>query len=408
VSTREPVRLPLAVARRLALHSQRLAGPRPKPSRAGILEVVERLGCLQIDPTSVVARTQLLVLFSRLGAFDQALLDRLAYDEHRLFEYWAHEASFVLADDYPLHRMQMRTVDPRAQKVHRWLEDNASFREYVLDELRARGPLRGREIEDRAVRPWASTGWTNSRNVERLLTFLSVRGVVLAAGRAGNEKLWDLAERCLPEDVPREELPDGEVVRRAAVRALRALGPATPRHVRQYFMRESYPGLEQRLAELQAAGMVVPVQVVGPDGPLRGEWLLLSELLPLAEELAGGGFRGRTTLLSPFDNLICNRERTLALFGFRCKLEIYVPKEKREWGFYVLPIVHGDRLIGRADPRVDRATRTLHIQALHAEPGAPRTAAPAIAKAIDQLARFAGAERVVYERVDPPFEAVRE
>jgi uncharacterized protein YcaQ len=386
-----------AAARRLALRCQLLAGPRPKPTAAGILEVVERITCLQIDPTSVVARNQLLVLWSRLGAFDPALLDRLAYDEHRLFEYWAHQASFVLADDYPLHRLQMRG-SPH-QRVGAWIEENAAFREHVLSELRERGPLRGRDIEDRAVRPWASTGWTNSRNVERMLTFLSVRGVVLPAGRAGNQKLWDLGERCLPDDVPREELPEEEIVRRATVRALRALGPATARHVRNYFMRDAYPSLEERLTELVADGAVVPVTIAG----MRGSWYLLAELLPLVDE----PFRGRTTLLSPFDNLIADRERTLELFGFRCKLEIYVPKEKREWGFFVLPIVHGDRLIGRADPRVDRKTRTLHVEALLAEPDAPRTAAPAVARAIDELARFTGAERVVYERVDPVFEEVR-
>jgi uncharacterized protein YcaQ len=388
-----------AVARRLALRCQLLAGPRPKPTAAGILEVVERITCLQIDPTNVVARNQLLVLWSRLGAFDPALLDRLAYEEHRLFEYWAHQASFVLADDYPLHRLQMRGAPhPR---VGGWLEENAPFQEYVLGELRTRGPLKGRDLEDRAVRPWASTGWTNSRNVERLLTFLSVRGTVLPAGRVGNQKLWDLGERCLPDDVPREELPDEEIVRRAIVRALRAMGPATARHVRSYFMREGYPQLEERLAELVAAGVVVPVSVSGT----RGSWYLLAELLPLAGEVASG-FRGRTTLLSPFDNLIADRDRTLELFGFRCKLEIYVPKEQREWGFFVLPIVHGDRLVGRADPRVDRKTKTLHVEALLAEPDAPRSAAPAVAKAIADLARFAGAERVVYERVDPVLEGV--
>ncbi len=185
--------------------------------------MVERITCLQIDPTNVVARNQLLVLWSRLGAFDPALLDRLAYDEHRLFEYWAHQASFVLADDYPLHRLQMRaSPHPRVGALAR---GERRVPEYVLAELRERGPLRGRDIEDRAVRPWASTGWTNSRNVERLLTFLSVRGAVLPAGRAGNQKLWDLGERCLPDDVPREELPDEEIVRRAIVRALRAIGP---------------------------------------------------------------------------------------------------------------------------------------------------------------------------------------
>jgi uncharacterized protein len=398
------ITLPLAVARRLALRCQLLAGPRPKATREGILEVVERIGCLQIDPTNVVARSQLLVLFSRLGCFDPALLDRLAYTEHRLFEYWAHQASYVLADDYPLMRLQMRTG--LHERVRRWLEDNAAFREHVLSELRDRGPLRGREIEDRSVRPWASTGWSNSRNTERLLTFLSVEGVALPAGRAGNEKLWDLGQRCLPDDVSREELPDEEIVRRCAVRALRALGPATARHVRDYFIRDAYPNLEERLSELQAAGVVVPVTVAGPDGPLRGDWLVLAELLPLADELAGG-FRGRTTLLSPFDNLICNRDRTLALFGFRCKLEIYVPKEKREWGFFVLPILHGDRLIGRADPRLDRKTGTLHVESLLAEADAPPKAAPHVAKAIAELARFVGAERVVYERVDPVFEAVR-
>jgi uncharacterized protein YcaQ len=283
--------------------------------------------------------------------------------------------------------------------VVRWLEENAPFQEYVLGELRERGPLKGRDIEDRAVRPWASTGWTNSRNVERLLTFLSVRGTALPAGRAGNEKLWDLGERCLPDDVPRQELPDEEIVRRAIVRALRAMGPATARHVRNYFMRDTYPALQERIADLVAAGTVVAGTVTG----LRGTWYLLAELLPLADER----FRGRTTLLSPFDNLIADRERTLELFGFRCKLEIYVPKEKREWGFFVLPIVHGDRLIGRTDPRVDRKTGTLHVEALLAEPDAPPTAAPAVARAIEDLARFAGAERVVYERVDPLFEGVR-
>jgi hypothetical protein len=406
-----PVDVPLAAARRLAVTAQLLAGPRPKPSRAGILQVVERLGCLQIDPTAVVARSHLLVLWSRLGAFDAALVDRLAYREKRLFEYWAHQASYVLAGDYPLHRLQMRRESSNPQSFERvwaWLEDNASFRAYVLDELRERGPLRSRELEDRAVRPWRSTGWTNNRNVDRLLTFLSVEGSALPAGRVGNEKLWDVGERCLPADVAREELSTEEIVRRAAVRSLRALGVATPKHVRSNFTREAYPGLDARLSELQDEGVVVPARVVGADGAaLRGSWLLLADDLPLLQRLAGGGFRGRTTLLSPFDNLIAMRDRTAALFDFQFKLDIYTPKDRREFGFFVMPVLHGDRLIGRADPRLDRESGILHVQALHAEPGAPAAAAPAIAEAFADLARFLGAAEVRYERVDAAFESVR-
>jgi uncharacterized protein YcaQ len=136
-------------------------------------------------------------------------------------------------------------------------------------------------------------------------------------------------------------------------------------------------------------------------------WFVHADHLELLDRIERNEWSPRTTLLSPFDNLIADRDRTLELFGFRCKLEIYVPKDKREWGFFVLPIVYGDRLIGRADPRLDRKTGTLHVEALLAEPDAPRGAVPAVAKAIGDLARFAGAERVVYERIDPVFEGVR-
>jgi uncharacterized protein YcaQ len=396
-----PRRIALPLARRLALTRQRLAGPRPAPDRAGILATIRDLGCLQLDPTSVVARTHLLVLWSRLGAFDPADLEALRRDR-LLFEYWAHQASLVLAEDYQIHQLTMRTFAagdrPWHRRVQEWLAANEPLRRSILAELRERGPTLARDLTDATVVPWRSTGWTNQRNLARMLDLLSVKGEVLVAGRAGGQRLWDLAERCLPADLPTEELPEREIVRRATQRSLRALGVARPVHVRRYFTRDTYPGLGEVLAELAGTGQIVPVTVDGGGTPLRGDWFVHADDLPLLDRLEAGDWRPRTTLLSPFDNLICNRERTAELFGFDFKLEIYVPKVKRRHGYFVMPLLHGDRLVARADLAVDRADGVLVVHALHVEPGvrASRETAAALTDALHDLAGFAGATTVRY------------
>jgi hypothetical protein len=225
----------------------------------------------------------------------------------------------------------------------------------------------------------------------------------MVSGRRGIQKAWDLSERVLPHWTPRDELSEEEVVRRAAQRSLRALGVGKPEEIKQYFTRSRYPGLPGVLKELQSEGQIEPVSVMTESGkPMPGTWYVHAEDLALLDRIERGDWEGRTTLLSPFDNLIADRKRTEQLFNFRFRIEIYTPAAKREYGYYVLPILHNDRLIGRIDPRMDRKAKQLHVNAVHAEPDAPGglETGQAIAGAINELADFLGAREVVYtERV---------
>jgi uncharacterized protein len=335
--------------------------------------------------------------------YDPAVLEDLRWGRRELFDYWAHAASIVLVDDFPIHSLRMRTYPPGdssfARKVRSFVETNDELRRYVLSELRNRGPLPMREIEDRSALGWRSSGWTNERNVDRMLSFLWVKGRVMVAGRRGQERLWDLAERFLPEWTPRRRLSERTVVRLSAERSLRALGVARARDIQNHFTRGRYPGLPEILGGLEGRGRIVPVRVAASDGVWPGRWFVHAEDLPLLEALeSDDGWEPRTTLLSPFDNLISDRDRTELVFGFRFRLEIYVPKGKRQFGFYVMPILHGDRLIGRVDPLFDRKRERLFINAVHAEPAAPTTprVVKGIGSAIQDLAGFVGAKDIEF------------
>ncbi len=396
------------LARRLALTRQRLAGPPP----GSLLEVAQDLGCLQLDPLTVVARSHQLVLWSRAGLYRLAELDKLLWEERRLFEYWAHCASIVLTEDYPLYAAKMRHY-PRAdsdwgQRTRAWVKQNDKLRRYILAQLRRHGPLLSRDLEEEGqlAAGWVSTGWTSGRNVSSMLDYLWTSGKIMVAGRQGIQKVWDLTERCLPAWTPRQTLTERQVVRQAAQKSLRALGVGTARHIERHFIRGRYPGLNRVLAELQAEGQIQPVTIqAGPRAPAwPGPWYIHTQDLPLLSALADGGWQPRTTLLSPFDNLICDRQRTAQLFDFDFRVEIYTPKAKRRYGYYVLPIVHGDQLIGRLDPELDREAGRLTINAVYAEPGAPktRTAARAIAEVVENLAAFLEARQIVYNKAKVP------
>jgi uncharacterized protein YcaQ len=394
------------VARRLAIYRQRLAGPRPPATAEGILDVARDLGCLQLDPTRAVARSHLLVLWSRLGAYDPAQLDRLMWDERKLFEDWAHCASIVLTEDYPIFAA---LKDRHAGQVQAWMAENAEMRSHVLDLITERGPLPVGAFDDRAAVRWQSQGWNAGRNTDRMLAFLWSEGRVMVAGRTkSGQKLYDLTERCLPDWTPRETLNDHEVTRRGIERALRALGAARPQHIGKHFIRNRYHRLDHVLAELVNEGRIVPVVIRDPEtgqglpGSDKGGWYVHTDDLPLIERLAAGEWEGRTTLLSPFDNLICDRDRTEQLFDFRFRLEIYTPKVQRRYGFFVMPILRDDRLIGRVDPSFDRKNNRLLINAIHLEPGADD--GPGIARAVGaalaDLAAFLGAQDIGYGGVD--------
>ena len=381
------------LARRRILSPQRLAGPRPAaPGPEELMGVATDLASLQLDPISVVARSHQLVLWSRAGRYDLGDLETLLWRDRRLFEYWTTAAAIVCTEDYPIHSLLMRRYpSERHAQLRAWLAENQALRRSILRQLRASGPLPTRAIEDRSATDWRSSGWTAGRNLDRMLDVLWTQGRILVAGRQGQQRVWDLAERCLPAWAPTRRPPEREVVRLAAQRSLRALGVATARDIDRSFTAGRYPGLASILAGLRRSGQVEQVRVAADGHEHPGPWYVHTDDLPLLDRLRSGEWRPRTTLLSPFDNLIINRERTERLFGFHFRMEIYVPKAARRYGYYVLPILHGDRLIGRVDPALDRAGGRLVVNAIHPEPDAPASAGAAVATALQELAAFLGA-----------------
>jgi uncharacterized protein len=384
-----PLRLTTKQARRLSVQGQRLSGPRP----GSIDETVHDLWMVQMDPTRVVARTEHLVLFSRLGRrFRIDELERKLWDEWSLFEYRAH---ILPTMDLAIHQEEMRRFpssdgNSRHRYVAEWLRRNDAFRRYVVRELRRRGPLRTRDLENRAVWRWKTGGWNDEGNdVAMMLEALWREGTVMIAGRDGQQRLWDLAERRLPTNVAR--LPRAQVARAILDRQLRARGVATTDQFGWAFDGRP-PGWERALQELVRDGIAVPAEIDG----LAGDWYAHAEMLERR-------WRPRTVALSPFDDLVSDRVHTLRLFDFECKLEIYVPKAKRRWGYFVLPVLHGDRLIGRFDPRFDRETRVLHVSSVYAESTATRDGdGRAAARAIAELGSWLGAADVVYDGPMPP------
>ena len=380
MSPGEPRSISLRRARQVAVNAQLLSAPRPR----SILEVVERLGSVQMDPTRTVARTEHLVFWSRLGRrFRVAELERLLWQERSLFEY---RAFIFPTSEYTVHRETMRrypsTTATRHEYIRTYLRENQAFRRYVLSRLRREGPLATRAFEDRSAEGWHTGGWNDDgRNTSMMLEVLWAKGEVMIAGRAGQERVWDLAERRLPADGTR--LGSGEEARRLLDTQLRALGIAKVNRFGVTFEGARPPGWERALAALEREGRAVRVMVEG----LPGERWAHGEVLDRP-------FRGRTVLLSPFDRLIHDRARAEELFGFLFRLEIYVPKAKREYGYFVMPILHGDRVVGRLDPVFDRAANVLRVQGVFVEADAPSSAWPAIRKQLDDLAAWVGADGV--------------
>ena len=392
-----------AQARRLAIARQHLSDPRRQVGPNDIMDVMRDLRYLQIDPMRVVEQSHLLVLWSRLGNYDPRHMDALLWKERSLFQDWAQTTSIVLTEDYPIFSALKRTFatgDGRpAKRIRTWIEKNQKLRDYILAELRRKGAMYSDDFEDRAAEDWPSTGWTKARNVNTMLMFLWAQGIIMIAGRKGIRKLWDLTERHLPEWTPREQLSDREVFRQIAQRSLHALGVATAKQIKHHYIRGCCGDVERVLAELKAEGKVVRVAVRESTHVWSGPWFVLANDQPLLDLSAAGDLETRTTLLSPFDNLIIDRQRTEQLFGFSFRFEVYYPKAKRKYGGYVMPILHGDHLIGRADTVMDRKLGQLRMKAVYAEPSAPKTEGTikAVAEAIKELGVFLGAKKIVYD-----------
>jgi len=381
-----PGRLTLRDARHLALLGQCLAGPRP----TDLVAVVERLGRIQVDPTSLVDRAEQLTLWSRMGAFDRGALRRAVEEPpRRLFAF----PGFLLpVSDLPFHRPVFRRFPrpeySRGRYIAQWLSDNAGFRAYLLDELRRRGPLRSRDLDDRAEVPWQTGGWNDGKNTGRMLELLWRAGEVAISRRDGADRVWDLFERVLPAETPEvipDEIPEEIVAIELMERDLRARGLVRPGWGQALDYR--LPAREVGEVSLRADGVAIPVTVDGLDG----EWLAHAELL---DALATRLPPPRTTLLGPFDPLIADRERTAELFGFAYRLELYLPAARRQYGPYAMAILDEERLVGRVDARFDRRARVLRLNGVHAEPDASRDAGSRLAHALRDLAGWLGADAI--------------
>jgi uncharacterized protein YcaQ len=345
-------------ARRIAVRAQLLDAPRP----TDLLAVVQQLTMLQIDPTAAIAPSADLVVWSRLGsAYRPDDLKQAVEEDRTLFEL---DAMVRPMSDVGLHLAGAADF-PSYERSRVWLHDNDRFRRDILKVLKGSGPLSSRDIPDTCVIPWASSGWTNNRNVTQMLEFLAMRGEVAIAGRIGRERLWNLPERVYPADVAIPSAEEAE--RRKNERRLASLGIA----------RQKTRAMPMEPTHVGEAGEPAVVEGV------KGEWRVDPGSL-------GENFEGRTALLSPFDRLVHDRVRTLELFDFEYTLEMYKPAPKRRWGYFALPILHDDRLVGKLDAAADRKASVLRVNAIHEDVKFTRAMTKAVEAELEDLASWLG------------------
>ena len=385
----QPLALSAEATRRIAVAASLLGAKvlRPKDDGHAILSVVRHFGTLQLDPTRTVERTHLLVLWSRLGKYDRAALDRVLWRERRLLE---HNAHYVPIERLPELRYEAGPWISRWDGVSGWIRTNQAFHDSILAQLRDRGPLQSRDIDDSMiVNGWESTGWTHGRNTTRMLEFMAKALEVLVAGREGQERLWDLPERVIPADAPTNTLDDEAYAVRRVEEAMRRFGVADLAQIktRTYWVEKAI--LPRTIERFVEEGRLIPVSL--PTNPRKRPAWATPEALAVADSTQ----TSRTTFLSPFDPLIYDRERTLNVFDFDYKLEMYVPKAERQFGHFTLPVVHDNELVGRLDSEVDRKANVLVVNRLSWEDRQPKAAARvAVDAAIAELAAFVGATEV--------------
>ena len=351
-------RLPASLARRIALAAQGFADPRPAGAvdTRQLRRVTSRLAVVQIDSVNVLSRSHYLPAFSRLGAYPRAALDGLAYRRRELFEYWAHEASYLPVRLQPFLRWRMAAAEQHAWgSMVRIQRERPGYVAEIEARVREGGPLKASDLlEPKPDRPGTMWNWHAGKVA---LEWLFYTGVLTARSRtAGFERVYDLTERVVPAEVLAVPTPAPEAAFRELVRtASRALGVATERDLRDYFRLKPEPA-RQAIAELAEAGELLPVEVDGWGAPA---WLDPEARRPR-------WIRARA-LLSPFDSLVWERPRVERIWGFRYRIEIYTPADKRVHGYYVLPFLLGDRLVGRVDLKADRKAGVLRVQAAHTE-----------------------------------------
>ena len=381
--------LSIGEARRMALACQGFGQQRPtgKVGRRHLQKVVDRLQVIQLDSVNVAVRSHYMPFFSRLGPYPLAELETLAWATHHLFEYWGHQASLLPVEQHPLHRWKM--AQHKHDRQSRWFDalekEHPGYIASVLDEVRERGPLAAGELRD----PGKKTGpWWGYSKGKQTLEYLFWTGQVTANRRAGFERVYDVPERAIPPEVLAAPTPTEWEARRALLElSARVLGVGTVSDLTNYFML-NIPKTRPVVAELVEDGVLVPTSVEGWKQPSYRH----RDARPPRKVHA-------TALLTPFDNLVWFRDRDERLFDFRYRIEIYTPAPQRVHGYYVLPFLHGERIVARVDVKADRKAKTLVVPSAFAERSVDMgEVAAALAEELMLMARWLGLERVTVGR----------
>ena len=379
-------------ARRIALAAQGFG--RSRPDTVGtrqITSTLHRMRILQIDSVNVFARSHYMPLFARLGAYDTALLDRLAFSRRpKWVESWAHVASLVPAEDWPL--LQFRRDDMRRKYgSDAWADANQPLLQWLRDELADRGPLRPAEI-DHDARSGSRGSWWGWDDVKNGLERLWLFGEVAIAGRRGFERRYALTSDVLPASAQTHPVPRDEAIAELVRRASLAYGVSTAADLADYWRIRDRPAVLGAIRDLVEAGELIPVQVEGWQvaGRPAKAWLHRDAARPRRIDT--------TAILTPFDPVVWFRDRAERLFDFDYRIEIYTPAEKRRFGYYSLPVMVGDDIVGRIDLKADRVSSALRVQSAWWEPGAPPDATERVAAELRLAARWQGLEHVTVSR----------
>ena len=387
------MRISGSAVRRLAIHCQGFDGAwQPAQGKQGVLQAIERLGYVQIDTISVIARAHHHTLWTRCPDYAPPMLHALQAEDRRVFEYWTHAASYVPMSHYRYYLPAMR-ARRESKRTQAWLAEHTELMQEVLQRIRQEGTLGS---SDFATPEGFERGtWWSRTPAKRALEALFDIGELMVSERRNFQRRYDLRERVLPPDVDTSEPDRPQALRFFTRQALATLGVAAPQHILR--ARGRTKAFARSLAELVESGDVTGVEVEGLEN--RDCYCLTEHLALLAQPRPADGLH----LLSPFDNLVISRQRLAEFFGFNYTLESYTPAEKRRYGYYCLPILWGERFVGRLDPKADRKRSTLLVRGLFLEDDvhADERFVGALASELQAMARFNGCERVLVERTEP-------
>ena len=400
--TSGPIQASLRAVRRLAVTKQHLAGKPPKRATVDrLVGTIRDLPYVQWDPVSVVAPSHLLSLWARAGSFRVSDFDRLLWTERRLIQHWIPFASVVPTDDLPLYASLMRRYPEsltgswgaQRARARNFLAKHSGLRKKVLAEL-AGGPLQLNQFKDHSRTKRTEASWQPSSAVSEMLWHLLMSGEVMVVGHGRNQNLWGLAEGFLPSWASREVLSQEEADLEAAQKALRGLGVATPREIQYYFIRGCYRDIRTTLETLVTQGRIHRVVVDGL--PSQEEQYVHADDVPLLDAVDTDRFTPRLALLPPFDNMVCSQARGKRVFNFDYVREQFLPRAKRRFGMWVMPVLRGEQFIGRLDARLDKEQGRLQVNAVFSEPAAPTDLGVAyeIRDELDRLASFLAADSV--------------